>query len=82
MQMHNNPCHQISDRNDTPVCGSDGVTYPSICHFNWYKRFCKSNNEIERGFSSIDFMKHNKDGAVNGLDEYIRNLTLVRFAEC
>ena len=79
--MNENPCHHISDKTDTPVCGSDGITYPSICHFNWYKRYCKFNNEIKSAVFNPDLKMNNKNSSQmkknnNG------NLTVVKFSEC
>jgi len=78
-KTNENPCHLISDEMANPVCGSDGITYPSICHFNWYKRYCKSEDELKIGRS---FIKEASSNAELSTNEKHRNLTVIKFAEC
>ena len=69
--MKPNPCDKLIHKG-SPVCGSDGVTYPNICQFNWYKRYCLSDHRLGDP----------EDILLNGFEEINKKLTVINLKEC
>ena len=76
--MTHNPC-KIWTEKQSRVCGNDGVTYPSICHFNWYKRYCKP---IDSDIRTKTLTETPREGVQNDWNYVNSKLTIIKLSEC